>query len=184
MSEPVPRLSRSLRVHYEPTEVAALARAVMRADAEAYGKRLLPLPRTSALEADLAAPTRRQVPVSYGVIVLAARLGRVFGGERGRDDDANTRLSISTTLPLFRAARQPGCLAEIDLDVAERCCLRPAARVAGPLTSNAERDACSSRTWSLCPCQRPSGACRRPGSRDGSPGSELMRAAIVVYRTC
>jgi hypothetical protein len=58
MSEPVPRLSRSLRVHYEPTEVAALARVVM-ADAEAYGKRFLPLPRTSALEADADGQPRR-----------------------------------------------------------------------------------------------------------------------------
>src|SRR6266446_6367222 len=41
----------------------------------------------------------------------------------------------------------------------------------GLLSSNVGRDACSSRTWSPCPFRRPSGACHRPGSRGGSPGS-------------
>lgn len=40
----------------------------------------------------------------------------------------------------------------------------------GP-TSGAGPGTCSSRTWSPCPCRRPAGAYRPPGSRGDSPGS-------------
>src|SRR4051812_39606670 len=46
-------------------------------------------------------------------------------------------------------------------------CLVPRTRI----TSGAGRGVCSSRTWSPCPCRTPCEACRRPGSRGGSPGS-------------
>ena len=39
------------------------------------------------------------------------------------------------------------------------------------VTPGVGRGACSSRTWSPCPCRRPCGACRRPGFRGGPPGS-------------